>query len=123
MLISSQPDGKRISEILDAAPGGRVASADGLQSPQRLTGFPLRVAPVPASRSRRYSWTGHVWRYRCSASRELEFVPLLLAQLDGVVVTTEPLIVGARIETSGVIQFYWHRSKPGVTWQNGRKQG
>src|SRR5205807_573912 len=46
--------------------------------------------------------------------QELEFVPVLLAQLDSVVLTSEPRLVGSRIETRGTIELFSRRTPRGA---------
>lgn len=108
---------QRINEILDAAPGWRVTSTDGFTFTPTADGLPAAGASGPGIPLPTIIVDGVRVPVSMLGQQELEFVPVVLAQLDSVVLTTEPRIVGSRIETRGTIEFFSHHPSRGATAQ------
>ena len=108
---------QRISEILDAAPGWRVTSTDGFTITPTADGLPAPGASGPAIPALTVIVDGARVPVSMLGQQELEFVPVLLAQLDSVVLTTAPRLVGSRIETRGTIEFFSHQPTRGASAQ------
>jgi hypothetical protein len=108
---------QRINEILDAAPGWRVTSTDGFTFTPTADGLPAVGASGPGIPLPTIIVDGVRVPVSMLGQQELEFVPVVLAQLDSVVLTTEPRIIGSRIETRGTIEFFSHHPARGATAQ------
>ena len=108
---------QRINEILDAAPGWRVASTDGFTMTPTADGLPAAGASGAGVASIAVIVDGVRVPICVLGQNELEFVPVLLAQIDSVVLTIEPRIVASRIETRGTMEFFTRRVPLGATAQ------
>jgi hypothetical protein len=108
---------QRISEILDAAPGWRITSTDGFTITPSAEGLPNPGASGLGSPSVTIIVDGAKVPVSVLGQSELEFAPVLLAQLDSVVLTTEPRLVLSRIETHGTIEFFSRNTPRGTSAQ------
>jgi hypothetical protein len=108
---------QRVSEIFDAAPGWRVTSTDGFTITPTADGLPSPGATGLGAPQVTVIVDGARVPVSVLGQSEMEFVPILLAQLDSVVLTTEPRLVLSRIETRGTIEFFSRRTPPGATAQ------
>lgn len=106
---------QRINEILDVAPGWRLTSAEGFTYTPSPDGLPAAGASGPAATLPTVIVDGARVPVSLLGVQELEFVPVLLAQVDSVVFSSEPQIVAGRLEMRGVIRFYTRRPPRGVS--------
>ncbi|HEX7019027.1 MAG TPA: hypothetical protein VF159_03385 [Gemmatimonadaceae bacterium] len=108
----------RISDILQAAEGWRLASTDAMTYTPTASGLPpagessttmplpavyIDGAPIPAA---------------ILGNEPLELVPITVAQIDSVVFESQPVFLAGRVETQGVMRIYSHRPNPGF-WGRG----
>lgn len=106
---------QRINEILDVVPGWRVTSTDGFTYTPSSDGLPAVGASGPSITLAGVYVNDERIPVQLFGVQELEFVPVLLAQVDSIVLSSEPQFVSGRIEVRGAIRFYTRKPPAGIT--------
>ena len=99
---------QRISDVLDASTGWRLASTDGFTFTPSPDGLPLAGESAIGTPGVTILVDGAPVPVTMFGQQELEFLPVQLAQVDSVVLTSEPALVAGRIASRGVLQFFSH---------------